>query len=61
MTNMTFRRLPCSSLTVEGQVQKMIGSVALTHIYVMVESPIGVSTGRESNQGDLGTALGSEI
>ena len=42
--------------------------------YVMVESPIGVSTGRNlnwtfyqdklgrnSNQGDLGTALGSEI
>ena len=26
-----------------------------------VESPIGVSTGRKSNQGDLGIALGSEI
>ena len=27
----------------------------------MVESSIGVSTGRKSNLGDLGTALGSEI
>ena len=28
---------------------------------LLVESPIGVSTGRKSNQGDLGIALGSEI
>ena len=28
---------------------------------LLVESPIGVSTGRMSNQGDLGIALGSEI
>ena len=27
----------------------------------LVESPIGVSTGRRSKQGDLGIALGSEI
>ena len=27
----------------------------------LVESPIEVSTGRKSNQGDLGIALGSEI
>ena len=26
-----------------------------------VESPIGVSTSRKSNQGDLGIALGSEF
>ena len=28
---------------------------------LLVESPIGVSTGRKSNLGDLGIALGSEI
>ena len=27
----------------------------------LVETPIGLSTGRNSNQVDLGTALGSEI
>ena len=27
----------------------------------LVETPIGFSTGRNSNQGDLGIALGSEI
>ena len=28
---------------------------------LLVESPIGVSTGRKANRGDLGIALGSEI
>ena len=42
-------------------VEPVESPIEVSTKFILVETPVGLSTGRNSNQGDLGTALGSEI
>ena len=48
---------PFSSYVTVGHIVFVI----IYNMYVMAESPLGLSTSRKSDLGDLGIALGSEI